>query len=340
MTSARAAGGSPTAAQSSAQSSLQLRDTACSGLADDHAQRCDHQRRARSREEDHRSEATGHERRRGRPITTLSYVLLALLGFVVGAFGTLVGAGGGFILTPVLLILYPSLSAATITSISLVVVFFNALSGSIAYARLRRIDYRSGLRFALAGIPGSVLGALAVRSVPIRLFDAIMAAVLVAAAISVIRLKPHAERPHPSGRTVQREIVDSLGITYRYRVPLRRGTLYSAGVGFVSSFLGIGGGIVHVPLLVGLLGFPTHVATATSHFVLVFITGAGSATHLIGGALTVGHGLRRAIALSVGVLPGAQAGARLSQRFSGPLIRRLLGFALLALAVRLLLSVI
>ncbi len=259
---------------------------------------------------------------------------------MVGAFGTLVGAGGGFILTPILLILYPDLSAAAITSISLLVVFFNALSGSVAYARLRRIDYRTGARFAAAAVPGSVLGALAVRSVPIRVFDAIMAVVLGISAVAVIRLRPHAERPHPRGRTVSRELVDGTGVTYRYRVPLRRGTIYSIGVGFLSSFLGIGGGIVHVPLLVGALGFPTHVATATSHFILVFISGAGSITHLIGGALHVGHGLRRAIVLSIGVIPGAQIGARLSKRFSGPLIRRLLGVALLVLALRLLISVL
>jgi uncharacterized membrane protein YfcA len=270
----------------------------------------------------------------------LSDLLLVLLGFAIGVFGTLVGAGGGFILTPVLLIVYPGLSAAAVTSMSLLVVFFNALSGSAAYARLRRIDYRSGMRFAAAAIPGSVLGALAVRSVPIRAFDAIMAVVLAASAVGVILLRPHAERPHPREPTVAREVVDRLGATYRYRVPLRRGMTYSVGVGFLSSFLGIGGGIVHVPLLVGVLGFPTHIATATSHFVLVFIAGAGSATHLAGGSLTVGHGLRRALALSVGVLPGAQVGARLSQRFSGPTIRRLLGFALLALAVRLLVSVV
>ena len=96
---------------------------------------------------------------------------------------------------------------------------------------------------------------------------------------------------------------------------------------------------MHVPLLVGTLGFPTHIATATSHFVLVFIAGTASITHLIGGVLHVGNGLRRAIALSVGVLPGAQLGARLSQRLTGPTIRRLLGAALIVLAIRLLFSV-
>ena len=74
--------------------------------------------------------------------TVLAAVLLCLLGFGVGVFGTLVGAGGGFILTPVLLLVYPQSSPALITAISLIAVFFNAGSGSIAYARQRRIDYR------------------------------------------------------------------------------------------------------------------------------------------------------------------------------------------------------
>jgi uncharacterized membrane protein YfcA len=270
---------------------------------------------------------------------TATNAVLALLGFAVGVFGTLVGAGGGFILTPVLLLLYPDDTAATITSISLLVVFFNAASGSIAYARMRRIDYRSALQFALPALPGAIAGAFAVRYVPLRIFDAIMALVLGSAALTVIRLRPHDERPVPRGATTLRHVVDSAGVEYRYRVPIRRGMAYSAVVGFLSTFLGIGGGVLHVPLLVSTLGFPMHVATATSHFVLVFISGTGSVTHLLSGELGPGTGLRRALALSVGVLPGAQVGAAASRRLAGPTLRRLLGVALLALAARLLIGV-
>ena len=63
---------------------------------------------------------------------------LAAAGLVIGAYGTLIGAGGGFVLVPLLLLLYPAENSNTIATISLAVVFFNALSGTIAYARMRR----------------------------------------------------------------------------------------------------------------------------------------------------------------------------------------------------------
>src|SRR4029078_1054914 len=114
--------------------------------------------------------------------TATSAVLLVLLGLGVGAFGTLLGSGGGFILTPRLLLIYPHDKPSTITAISLTAVFFNAASGSAAYAHQRRIDYRSGLALAAAALPGSVAGALVVGVVSRRLFDALMAAVLFALA--------------------------------------------------------------------------------------------------------------------------------------------------------------
>jgi uncharacterized membrane protein YfcA len=118
-------------------------------------------------------------------------------------------------------------------------------------------------------------------------------------------------------------------------VPLARGALISVGVGFASSFLGIGGGVFHVPILVAGLGFPTHLATATSHFVLAQMSGAGVVTHLVQGSYHVGHGLRRSAALAVGVAAGAQLGARVSTRVPAVAIERLLAASLVLVAVRL-----
>jgi uncharacterized protein len=271
--------------------------------------------------------------------TLLTALLLCLLGFGVGAFGTIVGAGGGFILTPVLLLIYPDASPALITAISLIAVFFNAASGSAAYARLRRIDYRSGLVFAACTLPGAVVGVLLADKISRPTFDVIMGIALIVLAIWL--LKGHAEPDdHESGSGSPRTIVDRAGRTYRYRANVRLGALSSVGVGFVSSFLGIGGGVVHVPLLVAVLGFPTHIATATSHFVLAIMSLVATLTHVAVGTFHGGTGLRRAASLSVGVIAGAQVGAILSQRLSGQTIQRLLAGGLLLLGARLVLSVV
>src|ERR1035437_7925869 len=141
------------------------------------------------------------------------YLLLIALGLTLGAFGTLIGVGGGFILVPVLLLLYPQASPETITSISLAVVFFNALSGLWAYARMRRIDYKSGLLFAAATIPGAILGALTTDYIPRRLFDAVFGLLMIAAATYLFfhrieESKPIEER---SKRHITRHVVETNG---------------------------------------------------------------------------------------------------------------------------------
>ncbi len=265
-------------------------------------------------------------------MSSTSVALLVLLGLGVGALGTLVGAGGGFLLAPVLLLVYPHDSPRTLTAISLAAVWANSTSGSLAYARQRRIDVRSGLVFGAATLPGAVGGAILVGSVPRRAFDGIMAAALGGVALWIAG---HGKRRDVRRSGSLRVLVDRAGAEWRYRVPVARGALYSLGVGFASSFLGIGGGVFHVPILVAGLGFPTHIATATSHFVLALMSGAGVATHAVQGSYALGHGLRRSVALGVGVAVGAQVGARLSTRVPALAIERLLAAGLVLVAVRL-----
>jgi uncharacterized protein len=257
----------------------------------------------------------------------------------VGVFGTLVGAGGGFILTPVLLLVYPRETPAVITAISLIAVFFNAGSGTLAYARQRRVDFRSGLVFAACTLPGAVVGVIVADKISRPTFDVIMGVVLAVLAAWLLQGREEPEG-HGSGSGSRRTIRDAEGNEYRYRANVKLGAALSLLVGFLSSFLGIGGGVVHVPLLVAVLGFPTHIATATSHFVLAVMALVATITHIAAGTFHHAVGLRRAAALSVGVVFGAQLGAVLSQRLSGKVIQRLLAAGLIALAVRLVLSVV
>jgi hypothetical protein len=242
------------------------------------------------------------------------------LGFAVGAVGTLLGAGGGFLLAPLLLLLYPRESPVVIASISLAVVFFNAASGSVAYARMKRINYRAGLLFAAAAVPGALLGAWSTYFVPRSVFDAICGALMFAAGANLF-LHPVAPDAGPGSGAPEEASTPP-----RYNSYLGSGI--SAIVGYVSSMLGIGGGFIHVPAMVRLLNFPVHTATATSHFILAIMALTGTIAHLAMGSFDH-RGFRQTALLSIGVIVGAQVGARLSNLVSGSRIVRGLAVVLL-----------
>ncbi|HEY2806487.1 MAG TPA: sulfite exporter TauE/SafE family protein [Gemmatimonadales bacterium] len=255
------------------------------------------------------------------------------VGFALGTLGTLVGAGGGFLLAPMLLLVYPNERPDVIASISLAVVFCNALSGTIAYARMGRVDYKSGLLLSCGTVPGTVLGVFTTALIPRRTFDLIFAGVLVLGA-SLLLWRPHT-RDQTSGSFI-RTVTDRDGVVHNYRFNPWLAVGVSLLAGYASGLLGIGGGIIHVPLLAAVFGFPVHIATATSHFALAILAGTGTLTHLLNG--TLHNGLHRTVALGLGVLPGAQLGARWSNKVHGSWILRGLAVALLFVAVRLILQ--
>lgn len=276
-----------------------------------------------------------HKTLRSRRRSMEHYIWLIGLGFVLGALGTLIGAGGGFILAPLLLLLYPNDGPETVTSISLAVVFFNALSGSWAYARMARIDYRSGLLFAAATVPGAILGALTTETVPRRLFNGIFGFAMILAAVYLLRRRQAASPPpnRPRKGYITRTVVERTNVVHTFSYDLRLGMVVSLVVGYVSSLLGIGGGIVHVPALVRLLNFPVHIATATSHFILAIMALTGTIVHILNGSFAHG-GLRRTLLLAIGVLIGAQLGAALSSRVYESWIIRALAIALALAGIR------
>lgn len=261
---------------------------------------------------------------------------LVALGFGVGTYGTVIGAGGGFILVPVLLFVYPGYGPEQVTAISLAVVCANATSGSIAYARHKRIDYLTGALFVVSSIPGVIGGAIVVHYVPERLFSGLFGLMLLVLAAVALRGRAASVRPPQRGSGVLvRKLEDPEGRTYVYAYKIWQGVLLSLGVGFVSSLFGIGGGVIHVPAMIILLHVPVQFAVATSHFVLAFMSGGGSIVHLIDGSLG-GEQLVKAAALALGAVPGAQVGALISHRIKGRYVLMLLAGAIVVLGVRLL----
>lgn len=277
----------------------------------------------------------------------IQYLWLLPLGLVLGAFGTLIGAGGGFILVPALLLIYPKEKTELITGISLAVVFFNALSGSLAYGRMKRVDYKSGIVFSIATIPGAILGAVSTAFLPRRAFELLFGLLMIAGAALLWastrkrrQTKDRHREPHRAEATrpgwTDREFFSVAGVRYRYTYNPVLGVAISAFVGFISSLLGVGGGFIHVPALTHLLNFPVHVATATSQFVLAVMALTGTLVHIINGVFV--SGVRRTLILAVGVVIGAQFGAALSNRVRGRMIIRVLAAGLGLVGLRLVLS--
>jgi uncharacterized membrane protein YfcA len=270
---------------------------------------------------------------------TPQYLGLIALGFAIGGYGSLIGAGGGFLLMPLLLVLYPHDPAHYLTAISLAVVCINTLSGTGAYAHMKRIDYKSGLMFAAATIPGSIFGVLITASISRRLFEGVFSVFLISLA-SIMFLRPKSDagkQPHrhsqpSSGMT--RVLAGPDGISHEYTFHPLLGMTVFLFLGFLASFLGIGGGSLVVPILAYLLNFPVAIATATSQFVVAVLSLDATLVHIWLGSFH--HGAHRIAALGIGVLIGAQVGAHLSNKINGLWIIRALAFALVLAGVRML----
>jgi len=264
----------------------------------------------------------------------MTFFLYLSAGFLVGLYGTMIGAGGGFVLVPFLLFLYPAKNTDFITGVSLAVVFFNALSGTIAYTRMRRVHYRSGLIFTSTAIPGAIIGAYSSSLIPRKIFDPLFGVLLIIAALFLI-IKPdykgHEARCSPRF-LMACQLTEKNGKTYCFSYNTLLGMTLSFLVGFVSSLFGIGGGIIHVPILIYLLNFPTHIATATSHFILAVTTGTATLVHAFSGTLK--EGIHLIIPLALGTFLGAPLGAMVSSRIKSRNIIRALAVALIFVGIR------
>jgi uncharacterized membrane protein YfcA len=250
----------------------------------------------------------------------ISTLALVILGIAVGSFGTLVGIGGGVLLVPIF-ILFMHYSPQYAIGTSLAIVCLNALSGTFAYIRQQKVYYDAAVRFSLATIPGAFMGSYLAGYFTSKTFCIAFGLLLVMlAALMYYRANKKTDEIPFDKESFQYNRV--LGIALSFVV------------GFLSSILGIGGGVIHVPILIYLLRFPTHVATATSHFILAVSTLFGVASHFALGNILVGP----AVSIGIGVILGAQIGARASLKVKSYRIQMALALAMGGLGLRLVLG--
>ena len=273
---------------------------------------------------------------------------LLLLGLGTGVYGVLVGAGGGFILAPVLILFFdmdPRVAAGT----SLALVALNSISGFTAYKRTGLIDIRSGILFAIAAIPGSVFAPLVLHMVAGTVFK-IMFGLLLLLLAAQLAFKPNYAEEGKFDKEVKdsdyldaipswanfsiktRRLKSSTGNEYQYRFNEILATGFNFFLGFLSSFFGTGGGFLRTPVLVAFFRFPVQIAVATSIFSLAIYASFGALSHAYMGNIQFYPTL---IWSGVGLIIGGQIGARLMEAIRGIIIMRLLLVVVLILGVQL-----
>jgi len=245
--------------------------------------------------------------------------LLIIIGIVSGILGSLVGIGGGILISPALSLL--GLAPSQVASTSLIAVSSTSISSTIAYARLRKIQYSIGLKLAIFSAPGAISGALISASISPLHFRLLFVLLLLATGLyllfrnSVLRQRKFDSEP------VWIKVLFYFGAFV---------------AGLVSSIFGIGGGIIFVPLLVIIIRMNMSSAVPTSQLALMSTALVGTITHIIIGNPEYIY----ALLLSIGSFIGAQIGAKISARFNDSTLRYIFALLLMAVSMRFVLGVL
>jgi uncharacterized membrane protein YfcA len=267
-------------------------------------------------------------------------LLLGLLGVLLGIIGGLLGVGGGIIVIPVL-VLGLNFESRVAVGTSLPVVLFTALSGTAAYYRQRRIDWKTGVLAATATVPGAAIGGYLTTYFSSRIIAITFGfTLLIVAGIMLRRSLSASNQKKPlttnvakavvSGRGWSRSIVDSTGNIFEYYTRIHWGLPLLFLGGLASGFLGIGGGLIVVPILAA-IGLPIQLAVATSMLTMIFTAISGISTHALLGNIQINY----SIPLVIGTVLGAQIGARTARRLKS--VRLVQVFAVFAMVMGILL---
>jgi len=219
----------------------------------------------------------------------IDQVWLIPLGFAAGILGSMIGLGGGIIVVPVLTFLgFPPTVAA---SNSLFAALSNSIASTISYSRQKRIEYFLGLKLGLLAIPGTILGAILSTDIAPDIFKILFGLVLIASAIYIF---------------LRKQIESKEKVISKQMIIFAIGSSFFAGI--ISSFFGIGGGIIFVPLMVVGMGMSMKKAAPTSQLILFFASLSGVIVHSV-----LGHpDFLQAGFLAIGSFFGGLVGAKLS----------------------------
>ena len=262
----------------------------------------------------------------------LSSVVLILTGAATGLVGAMLGLGGGVFLVP-LLTLALGVPIRTAIAASLISVIATACASSTINLERGLVNMRLGMTLEAATTIGGLTGGLVAATLTQRqLFLAFGGTLALMGVVMALRsgrrnvIDDHTLDPGRLGGRLQED-----GRSYVYhvrRLPLAMTASLVAGA--ISGLLGVGGGIIKVPVLNAFCGIPIRVAAATSAF-MIGVTGAASAFIYFGRGDVV---LSLTAAVAIGALPGSLLGARLSHRVEARSLKLIMAVVLLVVGGR------
>jgi len=283
-------------------------------------------------------------------------VLVGLLmlggGVAAGAFGSLLGLGGGVLIVPLLTLGF-GLPLREAVGVSLICVIMTSSAAAGVFLERHVANLRLGMTLELFTATGALIGGSVAFLLDERLLAFLFAVLLLYVALTMARsgmpepvLDPDDDGTDPTptadasvAATVPADpptLLESLsGPGYRVR-NLGRGVVVATGAGIVSALLGIGGGIIKVPLMNLAMGVPLRVATATSNMMIGITAAASALIYSIHGGLDV----YVAGPTAIGVFIGATAGSRLGHRVELRYLRVLFVVVMVYTAIEMLLRAI
>ncbi|RRJ96879.1 sulfite exporter TauE/SafE family protein [Opitutaceae bacterium TAV4] len=251
-------------------------------------------------------------------------LIIALISISAGALGSLVGVGGGIIVVPALTLLM-GVDIQHAIAASIVAVVATSSGAASSYVRERITNIRLAMVMEIATAVGAICGAFLAVVVSGRWLFLLFGLVLCYTAWSMSRKSQgHLREPVPDALADRLRLHSSyydrsLKQEISYRVSRTRlGLVVSYVAGVVSGLLGIGGGVLKVPVMNLAMGLPIKVCTATSNFMIGVTAAASAAVYFMRGDVKPFI----AAPVAVGVLVGARIGARLLGRLKGEVIKR------------------
>ncbi|WP_449245627.1 sulfite exporter TauE/SafE family protein [Desulfobacca acetoxidans] len=284
---------------------------------------------------------------------SINFFLVIGLGVLVGFLSGMFGVGGGFLLTPLMMMVgIPPAVAAASDSNQIVAA---ASSGAFAHWRLGNVDFKLGLIILIGGITGGTIGVQLVKVlrslgnfefvmkvVYVLMLGLVGGAMFIESLNTIRRSKAKTVEPVTSAQPKLTKVFSKLPLKMHFhRSGLHTSAIFPFGIGAIvgvlAALLGVGGGFIMVPAMIYIIGMPTIVAIGTDLFQIV-LTSANVTLQQAFVNKTVD--ILLALILLAGSTIGAQFGALVGKRLKGEQIRILLAVIVLAMTVKLFLDLV